>query len=113
VAASTKFEKINKSSTSAPSSSLSRTRNKSEELLWKLNTGPAVPKIIATRTKHAKSQRIAVTESKNKHDVDVNNKSKRIVTHLQHQNLPPHHSTPDTDAGNHDGARQDQPGDRG
>ena len=49
-----------------------------------LNTAPAVPEIIVTKTKHAKSQRIAVTESKNKHDVEiiVNSKSKRIATQV-------------------------------
>ena len=41
---------------------------------------PAVPEIIATKTKHAKSQRIAVTKSKKKHDQSImNSKSKRIA----------------------------------
>jgi hypothetical protein len=46
-----------------------------------LNTAPADPEIIAIKTKHAKSKRIAVTESKNKHDVDivVYSKFKRIA----------------------------------
>jgi hypothetical protein len=45
-----------------------------------LNTTSAVPEIIATKTKHAKSQKIAVTKSKKKHDQRVvNSKSKRIA----------------------------------
>jgi hypothetical protein len=64
----------------------SRTRDKSEELLWKQNAKhhPAVPEIIATKTRRAKSKRIDVTKSKNKHDVDtiLNSKSKRIATQV-------------------------------
>ena len=43
---------------------------------WKHN-----PEIIATKNTHAKSQRIAVKVSKNKHDVKVamNSKSKKIA----------------------------------
>jgi hypothetical protein len=45
-----------------------------------LNTAPAVPEIIATKTNYAKSQRIAVTKSKKKHEQSiVNSKSKRIA----------------------------------
>jgi hypothetical protein len=52
-------------------------------LLWKQNaehTTLADPGIIATKNTHAKSQRIAVIVSKNKHDVKVvvNSKSKKI-----------------------------------
>jgi hypothetical protein len=49
-----------------------------------LTKAPADPKIIATRTTRAKSKRIDVTKSKNKHDVDtvVYSKSKRIATQV-------------------------------
>jgi hypothetical protein len=43
--------------------------------LWKQNaehTGITDPEIIATKNMHAKSQRIAVNVSKNKHDVKKN-----------------------------------------
>jgi hypothetical protein len=49
-------------------------------LLWKQNvrnTALANPEIIATKNTHAKSKRIAVKVSKNKHD--VNSKSKKIA----------------------------------
>jgi hypothetical protein len=51
VDASKWFEKIDKSSTSAPSSPPGRTRDESEELCLTrtLNTAPAVPEIIATK----------------------------------------------------------------
>jgi hypothetical protein len=52
-------------------------------LLWKQNaerTAITDPEIIATKNMHAKSQRIAVNVSKNKHD--VNSKSKKIVASL-------------------------------
>jgi hypothetical protein len=47
-----------------------------------LITAPAVPEIIATKTKHANSKRIAVTAAKKKHDEEtvVHGKSKRIAT---------------------------------
>jgi hypothetical protein len=53
-------------------------------LLWKQNAGNtalADPEIIATKNTHAKSQKIAVEVSKNKHDVKVvmNSKSKKIA----------------------------------
>ena len=115
MAESNKFEEIDEkqSSTSATLSSPSRTRDKSEEPLWKwnaatlprcprdhrhqaragpgtslrsrcvtrtLNTAPTAPEIIAAKTKHAESQRIAVTKSKTKHDQSVvNSKFKRIA----------------------------------
>ena len=49
-------------------------------LLWKQNvenTALADPEIIAAKNTHAKSQRIAVKVSKNKHD--VNSKSEKIA----------------------------------
>ena len=52
-------------------------------MLWKQNaehTAITDPEIIATKNMHAKSQRIAVNVSKNKHD--VNSKSKKIVASL-------------------------------
>jgi hypothetical protein len=47
-----------------------------------LTNDPADPEIIATRTTRAKSKRIDVAKSKDKHDVDtvVYSKSKRIAT---------------------------------
>jgi hypothetical protein len=48
-----------------------------------LNTAPTAPEIIAAKTKYAKSQRIAVTRSKKKHDRSVvNSKFKRIATQV-------------------------------
>jgi hypothetical protein len=84
VVASIKFEKIDKSSTSAPLSPLAGpgTGRCSCCVTRTLNTTPTAPEIIATKTKYAKSQRIAVTKSKNKHDVNtvVDSKSRRIAT---------------------------------
>jgi hypothetical protein len=48
-----------------------------------LNTAPTAPAIIAAKTKHAKSQKIAMTRSKKKHDQSVvNSKFKRIATQV-------------------------------
>jgi hypothetical protein len=84
VVASIKFEKIDKSSTSAPSSPLAGpgTGRCSYCVTRKLNITPITPEIIATKTKYAKSKRIAMTKSKNKHDVNtvVDSKSRRIAT---------------------------------
>ena len=53
-------------------------------MLWEQNAGNtalANPEIIATKNTHAKSQKIVVKVSKNKHDVKVgvNSKSKKIT----------------------------------
>jgi hypothetical protein len=48
-----------------------------------LNPAPTAPEIIAAKTKHANSQKIAVTKSKKKHDQSVvNSKFKRIATQV-------------------------------
>jgi hypothetical protein len=60
VAESNKFEEIDKKqpSTSATPSPPSRTRDKSEEILWKwkLTHCPAVPEIIATKPEQVQGQ---------------------------------------------------------
>jgi hypothetical protein len=60
-----------------------------------LNTAPAVPEIIATKTKHTKSQRIAVTKSKKKQvqedcytGVHLRAKTETFGTNTHH---PPEH----------------------